>query len=354
VMNFIADGRQWFKSEVGLGVRETPLDPSICAHAILQSELFVVQDTTKDARFADNPLVVGDPQLRFYAGALLRSREGHPLGTLCVLDTRPRELTDSQLSALQVLAEHVRNMLELRRSNEELREIADSLGVALAARQRLVATVAHDLRTPLNVITLAARMLQDPETSPQVARVVAGRLGRASSSMTRLVEDLLDLEAHAGGGLSIEPRPMALAPLLRDVVELMTPLADQASVNLVLEVSRDGEVAGDYARLHQVVTNLVGNALKFTPTGGEVRVRMEVEGSVVSVCVTDTGVGIALEDREAIFDPFVRVRSMNTRGAGLGLAIARRVLEAHRGSIGVESEVGAGSSFCFTLPTLSS
>ena len=134
----------------------------------------------------------------------------------------------------------------------------------------------------------------------------------------------------------------------------MTPLADQASVNLVLEVSRDGEVAGDYARLHQVVTNLVGNALKFTPTGGEVRVRMEVEGSVVSVCVTDTGVGIALEDREAIFDPFVRVRSMNTRGAGLGLAIARRVLEAHRGSIGVESEVGAGSSFCFTLPTLSS
>jgi len=96
-----------------------------------------------------------------------------------------------------------------------------------------------------------------------------------------------------------------VGPLLRDVVELMTPLAGQASVDLVLEILGDGEVAGD---------------------------------------------GIALGDRRAIFDPFVRVRSANTHGAGLGLAIASRILEAHRGSIGVESEVGAGSSFCFTLP----
>ena len=90
VINLIDQGRQWFKAEVGLGVRETPLDSSICAHAILQPGLFIVPDTTQDRRFADNPLVTGDPHLRFYAGALLETPEGFPLGTVCVLDYKPR------------------------------------------------------------------------------------------------------------------------------------------------------------------------------------------------------------------------------------------------------------------------
>src|SRR4028119_1044013 len=89
-INFIDEGRQWFKSDIGLGVRQTPLDISICAHAILQPGLFVVPDTTKDRRFQNNPLVTGEPGLRFYAGALLETQDGLPLGTLCVLDTKPR------------------------------------------------------------------------------------------------------------------------------------------------------------------------------------------------------------------------------------------------------------------------
>lgn len=91
VINLIGNGRQWFKAEVGLGVRETPLDSSICAHAILQLGLFVSPDTTQDPRFADNPLVTGDPRLRFYAAALLETRGALPLGTVCVVDYKPRE-----------------------------------------------------------------------------------------------------------------------------------------------------------------------------------------------------------------------------------------------------------------------
>src|SRR5690554_3685081 len=112
VINFIDRDRQWFKSEIGLGVRETPLDVSICAHAILQPGLFVVPDTTQDTRFADNPLVTGSPHLRFYAGALLESDQGHPLGTLCVLDYSPRTLTAEQGELLKALAAQV--MLLLR------------------------------------------------------------------------------------------------------------------------------------------------------------------------------------------------------------------------------------------------
>jgi GAF domain-containing protein len=120
VINLIDRDRQWFKSEIGLGVRETPLDVSICKHAILQKGLFVVPDTTLDERFKHNPLVTGAPGLRFYAGALLESSEGLPLGTLCVLDFQPRELEPAAGKALHVLARQIMATLELRLATREL------------------------------------------------------------------------------------------------------------------------------------------------------------------------------------------------------------------------------------------
>ena len=117
VVNLIDQGRQWFKAEVGLGLRETPLDSSICAHAILQPDLFIVPDTKLDHRFCNNSLVTGDPYLRFYAGALLETPEGFPLGTVCVLDYRPRELDQTQKDFLRLMAHQVMKMLELRRIN---------------------------------------------------------------------------------------------------------------------------------------------------------------------------------------------------------------------------------------------
>jgi PAS domain S-box-containing protein len=135
VVNLIAEQRQFFKAEIGLGVRETPLDVSICAHAILQPGLFIVPDTTRDPRFAENPLVTGAPHLRFYAGALLETAEGLPLGTLCVLDHAPRPggLTQQQGFALQVLAKQVMSQLDLRRALKA-RE-ADAAKLAESERQ---------------------------------------------------------------------------------------------------------------------------------------------------------------------------------------------------------------------------
>jgi PAS domain S-box-containing protein len=124
LVSFVEDTRQFFKAEVGMGVRETPMDLSICAHAIVQRDLFVVPDTTQDWRFAANPLVTGERHIRFYAGALLTSLEGLPLGTLCVLDTKPRPdgLSGEQAATLQALAKAVMAQLELRRSNKALRD----------------------------------------------------------------------------------------------------------------------------------------------------------------------------------------------------------------------------------------
>lgn len=135
VVNLIEDTRQFFKSEIGLGVRETPVDVSICAHAILQRDLFVVPDTTKDARFACNPLVTGEPHLRFYAGALLETPEGLPLGTVCVLDydPRPEGITEEQAETLRALARAAMAQIELRRSNRALADAHEHLQLALDA-----------------------------------------------------------------------------------------------------------------------------------------------------------------------------------------------------------------------------
>ena len=177
VINFVDRDRQWFKSEIGLGMRETPLDISICAHAILQPGLFVVPDTTQDARFADNPLVTGTPRLRFYAGALLESDEGHPLGTLCVLDYSPRTLTPEQSELLQALAGQVMLLLRLYRHNQQQAEMLAEIDGARRNMARLAAT---------DVLTgLANRRAFGERLSKEITR-----LARSGGTSSLIMADL--------------------------------------------------------------------------------------------------------------------------------------------------------------------
>lgn len=140
VINFIDRDRQWFKSVLGLKVRETPLDISICQHVLLQDDLFVVPDTRLDPRFANNPLVTGEPKLRFYAGALLKNEQGYPLGTLCVLDYHPRDLDETQRFALSALANQVMTQLELLRHHSKQVALIQELQTAKAELLELAAT----------------------------------------------------------------------------------------------------------------------------------------------------------------------------------------------------------------------
>ena len=122
LITLVDENRQWFKSKVGVTVNETGRNVSLCAHAILQEDLLIIPDTTLDDRFKDNPLVTASPKIRFYAGAPLITPDGHALGTLCVIDKMPRELTEDQKQALRILARHVMTQLELRRHAKELTE----------------------------------------------------------------------------------------------------------------------------------------------------------------------------------------------------------------------------------------
>jgi two-component sensor histidine kinase len=190
IVNLIEDRRQWFKAEIGLGVREMPLDVSICSTAILQPGLFVVPDLTKDPRFNCNPLVTNQLRLRFYAGALLESPNGLPLGTLCVLDYVPRDLTDDQAFVLQTLAHQVMSELELRRAMAE-RDVA--LAASREAEQRqalLVRELHHRIRNSLAMVqSLLGATARTTGSVAEFYRSFSARIGSLAKTQTLLTED---------------------------------------------------------------------------------------------------------------------------------------------------------------------
>lgn len=221
---------------------------------------------------------------------------------------------------------------------------------ALRAREELIAIVSHDLRNPLAAATLAAALMATDV--PEEARAKQVRvLDRSLSRMSRLVDDLLDLSRLESGRLSISPEPVAVAPLLDDVCEEHKAVAEQKGNAIRCRPEPDlPPVHADRGRLVQVLGNLVGNALKFSPPGAAVEIVARQADGAVELSVRDRGPGLAPEQKERVFDRFWQGRANDERGVGLGLAIARGLVEAHGGRIWVESEAGEGADFRFTIP----
>ena len=224
---------------------------------------------------------------------------------------------------------------------------------AVRAREEVLAIVSHDLRNPLNSVTLAASLLHTSDRLSAEDREQLEVLQLSAKRMKRLIEDLLDVTRLEGGKrLPIEPAPLEVEPLLSETYELFKAQAALASVTAQYHVA-DGlpPVRADHHRVMQVLSNLVGNALKFTPPGGFVQMRAEPhDDKSVLFTVTDTGPGIPTENLKDIFNPYWQGKRAERLGAGLGLPIAKGIVESHGGEIWVESEPGAGTKFFFTLP----
>ncbi|HEU0032983.1 MAG TPA: HAMP domain-containing sensor histidine kinase [Kofleriaceae bacterium] len=222
-----------------------------------------------------------------------------------------------------------------------------------AARQEMLAVVSHDLRNPLNVIVMGSNvlseMIEDTEATAPVRRHVQS-LARAADRMTNMIEEILDSARIDAGTLVLHKQACHARELLDSAVEMLQPRAASRSIQLRVECEQDVIVAADSERVVQILSNLIGNALKFTHEDGEVVARCELDRAMVTFEVRDTGPGIAAEQIPRIFDRYWQAEGGSRAGIGLGLYICKYLVEAHGGRIWVESTPGDGSSFRFTLP----
>ncbi|CAN5676509.1 hypothetical protein BH23GEM11_BH23GEM11_07140 [soil metagenome] len=221
---------------------------------------------------------------------------------------------------------------------------------ALSTRDRVMALVSHDLRNPLNTIRLASDLI-DEDLTEKTREAQLRVIRRASAQMERLVQDLLDVARIEGDGLKVDPQPCRLADLIDTASEFLRLLADSSSVVIQVESATDLRVRADRERILQVFSNLIANGVHHTPEGGRIVIRSESLGNAEArVSVEDTGHGILPEHLPHIFDSFWQADQSGRAGAGLGLAIAKGIVEAHGGRMWAESERGRGSIFHFTLP----
>lgn len=222
---------------------------------------------------------------------------------------------------------------------------------ALQLRDNALAIVAHDLRSPLSTITMAADLLADSETDER-RRHFLEMIRTAAAQADALIRDLMDVTRVEIGNLRIERTREPLGYLLQSITGLFEQSAEQAGILLSCDVARVAhiDVDIDHSRFVQMVSNLVSNAIKFTPPGGSVVIDAAPENGNVRMNVRDSGIGISAEELPHVFERFWQADHHHRAGAGLGLAIAKGIAEAHGGAIGVESVEGFGSTFWVTLP----
>jgi heavy metal sensor kinase len=242
---------------------------------------------------------------------------------------------------------------ELGRMAQTINAMIARLEQSFAEVRRFTADASHELRTPLTAIRTEAEVALARPLSEDDARQLVGSILEECGRLTRLTEQLLALAREDAGAARAAPEPVDLAALLRDVADVMRPLAEARGLRLVDETDGEVRAAGDPARLRQVFFNALDNAIKYTPAGGSVTVRTDRRGAEAVVTVADTGEGIAPEHLPRVFDRFYRVdkaRSREQGGTGLGLSIAKGIVESHGGRIELDSSPGRGTTCTVTLP----
>ena len=339
LISLIDKDRQWFKSHHGLAVSETPRDFAFCAHAILDpDQLFVVEDAQLDNRFFDNPLSTGDPNVIFYAGAPLVSREGFPLGTLCVIDNKPHTLNSEQRKALADLSNQVIAQMELRRIVKELKSKNDELS-------RYAHLVSHDLRSPMQSIYQLSKMIAK-ESQGQLnekAEKALEQLQKKAFQSQELVDGIL--KHSLAGEQAYTPEKIQLPQFINELVEFCSPPSD-FQIDIEVSVS---EIVSDSIILKQILQNLISNAIKYNDKAqGLVRIVVSANESEITFEVIDNGPGIPEKFHERIFGMFQTLSHADrfgNKGTGIGLHTVKNLVVLLGGNITIESKIGEGSTF---------
>jgi signal transduction histidine kinase len=348
LISLIDETRQWFKARLGLDLSATIRESSFCAYAIGHEEL-IVPDALQDERFRDNPLVIGEPYIRFYAGIPLISADGYALGALCVIDREPREgLTPHERQSLELLAREATLQLELRRTALELADTKQEVESINVELQAFDAAVAHDLRAPLRI----AKGFSDLVAEECGGRGPIGRhvhrIQESCDRMYAIIDGLLRLSQASHVELNLQE--VDLTQLIQEVASEIGNAFPSRQVTLVVQPQM--RLRADRALLRAVLVNLLTNAWKFTAANPRARIEVGCErnGQADEYFVRDNGTGFDPAFPPIPARPFAKSRAEG--GMGLGLTIVERVIKRHGGTIRATGVPGQGATFTFTLPSV--
>ena len=350
LVSLLDDKRQWFKSHFGLGATETPKEYAFCAHAINdEDEIFIIPDARKDERFHDNPLVSGEPHVIFYAGVPLKNKEGLPLGTLCVIDDKPKNLTNDQIKSLKALSHQVMNLLDLRKSKSGLETSLENIKCKNQALEKFALVAAHDIKSPLNnIVSLSSLYLKENEKNLDGdQKETIELINECGEKLKTLVDELFDYSCSEKK-LEEEKSNINLNLFMQEV-EILLKSYGAYTLTLKTEIE---EIFINKTAFEQIVINLISNAIKYNDKEiAEIEFGAFEKDKEYEFYVKDNGRGIPIQSYEKIFELFY-VLSVKDKdgnfGTGIGLATVKRIVNALGGTITVDSEMGIETTFTFT------
>lgn len=378
LITLIDEHRQWFKSKVGFVGKETPRNQAFCRYTIQGDQPFEVPDALQDDRFAQNPLVTGDPHIRYYCGMPLVNQQGFRLGSLCVIDRIPRQLSADQQQALETLAREVITRLELKRQNiliekqkkllreineqleekvnqrtQELQEANNGLARTKHELDTFLYRASHDLKGPLcsleGLIGLAQQELHSnasiatqlhyldmmKKSTGKLNRVLTNQLIYTQNFHTSLLNEQIDFQG-----------------LFNRVLTSCQSLQGFGGVSIETDIQGHVYFCSDSGRLHTVLKNIVENSIIFQNFGIDhptITIRVDHSDKKATIHIEDNGIGIPPEGISSVFQMFTKYSSQSG-GSGLGLFIAKEIIQTLGGTISLKSQPGKGTAVTIEIP----
>ena len=350
VMNMIGSDQNWFKSKYGTELCGSTRDDSFCGHTILDPKnLMEVPIAKDDERFKDNPFVIADNGISYYAGISLLDTEGLPLGTLCVYDIEENQLDEQQKEALIALGKQVELLLESRRKNLALEKMQTALNDNNNILREFASTVSHDLKMPLANMILTADMIKVKygKVLGQEGGDYLSYLKQSGLTLSDYINGLLDHYSNNTNDQQIEE--FFLNDMLEDIIDLLQ-IAENCEINLP---DTNLKITSNRSALGQIFMNLINNSLKYNDNE---KIIIEIDCTenkrYFNFSIKDNGIGIAEEEQERIFNLFTTVAKTDRRGKkghGIGLSTVKKLVESLGGEIKLKSEENKGTLFEFSV-----
>lgn len=349
LISLVDRDRQWFKSKIGVEGTETHRDVAFCAHAINNpSQIFEVQNADLDERFFDNPLVTGEAQVKYYAGAPLLTEDGYAIGNLCVIDHKARVLNEMQHETLSALSRQVVAQLELKKKIKQLEKVTEELKLKNEETTKISYVLAHDIKAGIrNIVTLSNIIKEDFQIESAEINQYFSLMNERAIYLQELVTGILNL---ARAENEEKPSKIALKTLVDQIVEIVQPTSDIKIENLC----DDMELTINKTALIQIIQNLLTNAIKYNDKPVvEIKITSFSDATHHTISIADNGIGIGQSDLETIFKIFSTVSGKDRfgqKGNGIGLATVKKLVDKLNGEISLTSELGKGTQFTIQLP----